>query len=88
MILEPSAEVLGASSPLVTGVGRTPSILWASAAATAVCAITASLVVEPAWRIVPPLRRSASEAIETPSASSSFSATSPAKTISAKPVPE
>ena len=71
----PSGVVLGAFVPLVTSVGRTPSTLWVASAATAACAMKASLVVEPFLRIVPPFSSSSFAAISMPSSSESFSAT-------------
>ena len=68
-------------------VGRTPSTVWALSAATAVWSRTASMVVEPAFRIVPPFRVSLFAPTAIPSASSRLSATVQANTRAVVPEP-
>ena len=88
-IVEPSSDVFGASAPVVTSVGFTPSTLWLAEAGTAAWVRTASLVASAVALIVPSLASSLLASTERPSVSSSFAATVyPENTSAAVPVPE
>ena len=87
MTFVPSVEVSGASLPLVTRVGRMPSTLWPLSAATAAWPRSASMVVEPALWIVPPLRVSLFAPTAMPSGAAWSSATVQANTRAAVPEP-
>ena len=85
----PSVEVVGASAPVMTSVGRMPSTRWFREAGTATWSRTASRLVSAVALIVPPLASSLFAAIEMPSASSSLAATVyPENTSAVVPLPE
>ena len=69
----PSVDVVGASAPVVTSVGRMPSTLCAASIATAAWARSALLVVLPVAVMVPPVSLFA--AIAMPFGAESFSPT-------------
>ena len=69
----PSADVVGASLPVVTSVGRMPSTLCPASIATAAWSRLALMVVLPVAVMVPPL--SVFAAIATPFGAESFSTT-------------
>ena len=66
MIFVPSADVVGASLPVVMSVGRTPSTLWPVSRATASWSRTAVTTLSLAVLMVPPLRLSWFDPIPTP----------------------
>ena len=70
----PSVDVVGASAPVVTSVGRMPSTLCAASIATAAWARTALLVVLPVAVMIPPVSLFAAIAMP-------FGAESPAPTV-------
>ena len=71
----PSVDVVGASAPVVTSVGRMPSTFCPASIATAAWARTALLVVLPVAVMVPPLSVSLFAAIAMPFGAVSFTTT-------------
>ena len=71
----PSVDVVGASLPVVTSVGRMPSTLWLASIKTAPWSRSALTVVLPVAVMVPPLSVSLFAAIATPPAATSPTAT-------------
>ena len=71
----PSVDVVGASAPVVTSVGRMPSTLWLASIKTAPWSRSALTVVLPVAVMVPPLSVSLFAAIAMPFGAESFSTT-------------